>query len=107
MVALPPLTPSFGLTNWVRLAREYHVRIGGNEYSVGPRAIGWTLDVISVTCAGQVVATHARFWGAGAPARASHSTHGAKASHFSEGLLRSQGYCEVRVEKELPCVGGQ
>jgi hypothetical protein len=72
MVALPPVTPAFGLTNRVRLARDYYVRIGGNDYSVDPGAIGRFVDVIAtpdlvaVTCADQIVATHDRFWGTGA-----------------------------------------
>lgn len=72
MVALPPVAPAFGLTNRVRLARDYYVRIASNDYSVDPRAIGRFVDVIAtpdlvaVTCADQIVATHARFWGTGA-----------------------------------------
>jgi hypothetical protein len=72
MVTLPPLFPAFGLTNRVRLARDYYVRIGGNDYSVDPSAIGRFVDVIAtpdivvVSCADQIVATHDRFWGTGA-----------------------------------------
>lgn len=72
MVTLPPFAPAFGLTNRVRLARDYYVRIGSNDYSVDPRAIGRFVDVIAtpdlvaVSCGDQVVATHARFWGTGA-----------------------------------------
>lgn len=72
MVPLPPFVPSTGLRNRVRLARDYYVRIGGNDYSVDPRMIGRfvevvaTLDHVIATCAEQVVATHARYWGTGA-----------------------------------------
>jgi len=68
MVALPPVAPAIGLTNRVRLARDYYVRIDSNDYSVDPRAIGRFVDVLAtparvvVTCAGQVVADHARCW---------------------------------------------
>lgn len=68
MVALPPVAPAIGLTNRVRLARDYYVRIDSNDYSVDPRAIGRFVDVaatparVVVTCAGQVVADHARCW---------------------------------------------
>lgn len=68
MVALPPVAPAVGLTNRVRLARDYYVRIGSCDYSVDPRAIGRFVDVVAtparvvVTCAGQVVADHARCW---------------------------------------------
>ena len=64
-------TPAFGLTNRVRLARDYYVRIDGNDYSVDPGAIGRfvdviaTPDIVAVTCADQIVATHHRFWGTG------------------------------------------
>ena len=72
MVDLPPVAPAFGLTNRVRLARDYYVRIASNDYSVDPRAIGRFVDVIAtpdmvaVTCADQIVASHCRFWGTGA-----------------------------------------
>jgi transposase len=68
MVALPPVAPSVGLTNRVRLGRDYYVRIDACDYSVDPRAIGRFVDVLAtparvvVTCAGQVVADHARCW---------------------------------------------
>ncbi|HUX69955.1 MAG TPA: IS21 family transposase [Cellulomonadaceae bacterium] len=68
MVPLPPVAPAVGLTNRVRLARDYYVRIGSCDYSVDPRAIGRFVDVIATparvvaTCAGQVVADHARCW---------------------------------------------
>jgi len=53
----------------VRLARDYYVRIAGNDYSMDPSVIGRFVDVhadlthITVTCAGTVVATHIRHWG--------------------------------------------
>jgi hypothetical protein len=68
MVPLPPVAPAVGLTNRVRLARDYFVRIDSNDYSVDPRAIGRFVDVLATparvvaTCAGQVVADHARPW---------------------------------------------
>jgi len=68
MVPLPPFAPALGLTNRIRLARDYYVRIDANDYSVDPRAIGRFVDVIATparvvaTCAGQVVADHARCW---------------------------------------------
>lgn len=69
MVALPPVAPSIGLTHRVRLGRDYYVRIDANDYSIDPRAIGRFVDVLATparvvaTCAGQVVADHARDWG--------------------------------------------
>jgi hypothetical protein len=72
MVLLPPVSPVVGLTGRVRLARDYYVRIGGNDYSVDPRAIGRFVDVIATpgivaaSCQDQIVATHDRHWGTGA-----------------------------------------
>lgn len=72
MVALPPFSPPVGLTNRIRLGRDYYVRIGSNDYSVDPCAIGRfvevaaTYDVVAVTCEDRIVARHARYWGSGA-----------------------------------------
>lgn len=68
MTALPPVAPAVGLTNRVRLARDYYVRVDTNDYSVDPHAIGRFVDVhatltrVLVTCDGQVVADHPRCW---------------------------------------------
>lgn len=72
MVELPPVAPAVGLTGRVRLGRDYYVRIAGNDYSVDPRAIGRFVDwiatpvLITISCAGQIVATHERVWASGA-----------------------------------------
>ena len=72
MVDLPPVAPAIGLTGRVRVARDYYLRIDGNDYSVDPRAIGRFVDwiatpvLIAVTCAEQIVATHQRVWTTGA-----------------------------------------
>jgi transposase len=69
MVGLPPVAPAVGLTHRVRLGRDYYIRVASNDYSVDPRAIGRFVDVFAdparvvASCAGQVVAEHARFWG--------------------------------------------
>ena len=68
MMALPPVAPSVGFTDRVRLGRDYYVRVLGNDYSVDPAAIGRFVDItasltsVSVSCAGQVVAEHQRCW---------------------------------------------
>ena len=68
MVSLPPFAPAVGLTNRVRLGRDYYVRIGSCDYSVDPRAIGRFVEVLATparvvaTCAGHGVADHARSW---------------------------------------------
>jgi len=71
MVPIPPVRPAVGLTSRVRLARDYYLRIDGNDYSIDPRAIGRFVDVIATpelvaaTCEGQIVAEHPRCWGTG------------------------------------------
>lgn len=68
MMALPPVSPSVGFTDRVRLGRDYYVRVLGNDYSVDPAAIGRFVDItasltsVSVFCAGQAVAEHGRCW---------------------------------------------
>lgn len=68
MGALPPLPPRTGHHDRVRLARDYYVRVAGNDYSVHPSVIGrlvditCTLDAVTVTCAGRPVAAHERCW---------------------------------------------
>jgi transposase len=68
MTALPPVAPVVGLTNRVRLARDYYVRLDTDDYSVDPNVIGRFVDVhasptrVVVTCDGSVVADHERCW---------------------------------------------
>jgi hypothetical protein len=68
MLELPPLAPAVGLSHRVRLARDYYVRVDGNDYSVDPRFIGRFVEAtatpgeVVVRCDGQVVARHARCW---------------------------------------------
>ncbi|GGW23714.1 transposase [Streptomyces alanosinicus] len=68
MIALPPFTPPIGLTQRVRLGRDYYVRVDTADYSVDPQAIGRFVDVtampdtVTAICDGQVVAHHQRSW---------------------------------------------
>lgn len=68
MMALPPVLPDTSLHLVVRLGRDHWVRVGTCDYSVHPRAIGRIVEVratpneVVVTCAGEVVARHARSW---------------------------------------------
>lgn len=69
MLALPPLAPPAGLRFRIRLARDYYVRVHGNDYSVHPSAIGRMVDVladlgrVSVRLQGRLIAEHQRSWG--------------------------------------------
>jgi hypothetical protein len=68
MLPLPPVTPPIGLTQRVRLGRDYYVRVDTVDYSVDPRCIGRFVDVaaspweVTVRCEGQLVARHVRSW---------------------------------------------
>ncbi|WP_043735553.1 IS21 family transposase [Nocardia asiatica] len=68
MIPLPPVSPAVGLSQRVRLARDYYVRVDTVDYSVDPRLIGRFVDVtasptvVTVQCDGQVVARHQRSW---------------------------------------------
>ena len=68
MTVLPPVAPRVGWTGQVRLARDYYVRVAGNDYSVCPSAIGRIVDLtcdldrVQARCAGQLVADHPRSW---------------------------------------------
>jgi transposase len=71
MTMLPPHPPATGLQARVRLARDYYVRVDGNDYSVDPRMIGRLVDVtatltrVIVVCDGTAVADHERSWATG------------------------------------------
>ncbi|WP_411373717.1 IS21 family transposase [Arthrobacter sp. MPF02] len=71
MLALPPVPPVTGFTARVRLPRDYYVRMGSNDYSVHPQAIGRFVDVtaslttVTISLDGRCVGTHTRSWGAG------------------------------------------
>jgi len=68
MLALPPVSPQLGLRARVRLPRDHYVRVGSNDYSVDPVAVGRFVDVVAdlqrvtVTLGAKVVAVHERCW---------------------------------------------
>jgi transposase len=68
MLTLPPVAPVIGWRARARLPRDHYVRVDSNDYSVHPGVVGRTVEVVAdlstvtVTCAGTVVATHARCW---------------------------------------------
>ena len=69
MLALPPVEPLVSLVNSVRLARDYYVRAGSNDYSVDPRFIGrivavhMNLEHVWVSLDGVEITRHERVWG--------------------------------------------
>ena len=70
MLSLPPVAPTVETVTSVRLGRDYYVRVAGNDYSVDPSAIGQlvdvrtTLDPVTVSRAGRLLAGHDRCWAA-------------------------------------------
>jgi transposase len=71
MLALPPVPPVTGFAARIRLPRDYYVRVGSNDYSVHPQAIGRfveitaDLDTVRISLDGRNVGDHARSWGTG------------------------------------------
>jgi hypothetical protein len=71
MLGLPPVPPVTGFATRVRLPRDYYVRMGSNDYSVHPQAIGRFVDVtadletVTISLDGRCVGNHTRSWGAG------------------------------------------
>jgi transposase len=71
MLGLPPVPPVTGFASRVRLPRDYYVRMGSNDYSVHPQAIGRFVDVtadldaVRISLDGRIVGDHARSWGTG------------------------------------------
>ena len=68
MLPLPPVAPTVGWSNQIRLGRDYYVRVDSNDYSVDPTAIGRQVTVtadlerVRVRLDGRLVADHARVW---------------------------------------------
>jgi hypothetical protein len=68
MLTLPPVAPSVGLQQRIRLSRDYYVRVDTVDYSVDPRSIGRFVEVtasaetVTVCCDGHIVAHHGRSW---------------------------------------------
>ena len=68
MLPLPPVAPTVGWVNRVRLGRDYYVRVDSNDYSIHPAVIGRRIEVVAdlatvtATCDGQLVACHDRSW---------------------------------------------
>jgi hypothetical protein len=81
MLALPPVPPTVGWENTLRLPRDHYVRLGSNDYSVHPTAIGRRvlvradLDRVRVWCEGRAAAATA----AVRPSAAGHRNGGGTA----------------------------
>jgi len=71
MLPLPPVAPTVGWVNRVRLGRDYYVRVDSSDYSVDPAVIGRFVDVtadlakVQVRHEGRLVAAHDRVWARG------------------------------------------
>lgn len=69
MLPLPPVMPQLGWHTSTRLPRDHYVRIGSNDYSVDPVAIGRRVDVhadlmtVTIRWGDRVVGAHDRHWG--------------------------------------------
>src|SRR5215210_7602251 len=99
MLDLPPVPPATGWEMSLRLPRDHYVRLGSNDYSVHPSAVGRRvlvradLDRIRVWCDGAVVADHQRVW-------ARHQTISDPAHVSAAQLLRQQRFTVVRPATE-------
>jgi transposase len=95
MLALPPVPPVTGWENTLRLPRDHYVRLGSNDYSVHPTAIGRRvlvradLDRVRVWCEGDLVADHVRVW-------ARHQTISDPAHVKAAQILRQQRFALVQ-----------
>ena len=104
MMALPPVLPDPAWTKTERLGRDHWVRADTCDYSVHPRVVGrkvelrLDLDELTVTCAGDVVARHARSW-------ARNQVLTDPAHDRARRLLQSQRTCIANDEVEMPDLG--
>jgi transposase len=99
MLALPPVPPSTGWENTLRLPRDHYVRLGSNDYSVHPAVIGRRvlvradLDRVRVWCEGDLVADRVRVW-------ARHQTISDPSHVRAAQLLRQQRFAVVQPATE-------
>jgi transposase len=99
ILALPPVPPSTGWENPLRLPRDHYVRLNSNDYSVHPAVIGRRvlvradLDRVQVWCDGDVVADHERVW-------ARHQTISDPNHVRAAQLLRQQRFAVVQPAAE-------
>jgi transposase len=99
MLALPPVPPATGWEHTLRLPRDHYVRLGSNDYSVHPSAVGRRvlvradLDRVRVWCEGGLVADHGRIW-------ARHQTISDPAHVKAAQMLRQQRLAVVPAAAE-------
>jgi transposase len=99
MLTLPPVPPTTGWENTLRLPRDHYVRLNSNDYSVHPSVIGRRvlvradLDRVRVWCDGDLVADHVRVW-------ARHQTISDPAHVRAAQILRQQRFAVVRPVAE-------
>jgi transposase len=99
MLALPPVPPATGWEHTLRLPRDHYVRLGSNDYSVHPSAVGRRvlvradLDRVRVWCEGNLVADHLRLW-------ARHQTISDPAHVRAAQLLRRQRVALIQPAAE-------
>jgi hypothetical protein len=68
MLGLPPVPPTTGWEQRLRLPRDHYVRLDSNDYSVHPSAVGRRivvradLDRVQAWCEASLVADHERVW---------------------------------------------
>jgi hypothetical protein len=105
MLPLPPLAPSVGWSNRIRLGRDYYVRLDSSDYSVDPTVIGRLIDVhadleqVQVRLEGRVVAQHTRVWARGLTLTAPE--HVATAKLLREQYRESRSRPAEDVHEEL------
>lgn len=69
MLQLPPIAPRAAWSSVIRLPRDHYVRVGSNDYSVDPIAIGRRVQVsadlqdVTITWGERIVGRHRRHWG--------------------------------------------
>ena len=68
MLSLPPVAPATGWRAFLRLPRDYYVRLDSNDYSVDPAVIGQRIEVVAdldrvrAFCGGRLAPDHERVW---------------------------------------------
>jgi hypothetical protein len=105
MLPLPPVAPSVGWSNRIRLGRDYYVRLDASDYSVDPTMIGRLVDVhadleqVQVRLEGRLVAQHARVWARGLTV--TDPAHLATAKQLREQFRQPTDLRAHDVEEEL------